>query len=358
VENKAVSVAAVLVVVFLALAASNLAQPVLEPIVFAIFIVALIWPMQKALQARAPKSVALLLTVVLTLGVMIALSSTMVWGAGEVADWLSRNLSRVQAAFESSTKWLEEHDIFVVALATEHFNSGWLIGVLRAVAIRANIVVGFALVVFIYVIMGLVETESFQKKLASLRDEETSRRLLQASDQTAKKLRKYMIVRTIASVATGLLVWGFIALMGLELAAAWGVLSFILNYLPYIGPLIVTVFPALFAFVQSGSVEIALIVFVGLGLIQLVVGSYLEPVLSGSALGISPFAVVFAVLLWTFLWGVPGAFIGVPVAIGFIAICEHFPSSRWIAHMLSGDEPNPGTRAEAGAPNLFKRDTP
>jgi AI-2 transport protein TqsA len=358
VESKSFGVAAALIITFLVLVASNLAQSVLEPVVFAIFVIAIIWPMQKALQSKAPKSVALFVTILVTLGVIIALSSMLVWGGGEVAEWLTRNLSRVQGAFESSTKWLEEHDIFVVALATEHFNGGWLIGVLRTIAIRANILIGFALLVFIYVIMGLVETETFRRKLASLRDEETGRRLLEASGRTAKKLRKYMVVRTVASLVTGALTWGFIALMGLELAAAWGVLSFTLNYLPYIGPLIVTVCPALFAFIQSGSVEIAIIVFVGLSLIQLVVGSYLEPVLSGSALGMSPSMVVFAVLLWTFLWGVPGAFIGVPLAIAFLTFCECFPSSRWISDMLSGDQPAPAPTLKNDPSELLGRSAP
>jgi AI-2 transport protein TqsA len=355
VESKAVKIAAALLIIFLVLAASNLAQTVLEPVIFAIFVIALIWPMQRAFQSRTPKAVALILTVLITLAVVLALSSMTVWGGAQLTDWLSGNLSRIQEAFASSTKWLEQHDIFVVALVTEHFNGAWIVGLLQAVAIRANILVGFALLVFIYVVMGLVETEVFQQKLASLRDEEASRRLLQASKEIARKLRRYMMVRTIASLATGALVWGFILLMGLELATAWGVLSFALNYLPYIGPLIVTVLPALFAFVQSGSAEIGIVVFIGLGVIQFVVGSYLEPVLSGSALGMSPSVVVFSVLLWTFLWGLPGAFIGVPLAIAFLTLCEYFPASRWIATMLSGDSA-PTSRRGAAPTDLSQRE--
>lgn len=336
-ESDAVRISAVLVTAFLVLAVSSVAQSVIEPVVFALFVIALIWPMQKAFQSRLPKSIALFLTVLVTLAVIVALSSITAWGGGEVADWLTQNLSRIQEVVASSTNWLEAHDIFVAALVTEHFNSAWVIGFLRAVAIRANILAGFALIVFIYVVMGVLETDAFRKKLAELKDEETARRLLRASEQTARKLRKYILVRTIASIATGLLVWGFIRLMGLELAAAWGALSFALNYLPYIGPLIVTVLPALFAFVQSGSFETGVIVFIGLGVIQLVIGNYLEPLLTGSALGISPSVVVFAVLLWTYLWGAPGAFIGLPLAIAFLTVCENFPSTRWIAEILSGD---------------------
>ncbi len=258
---------------------------------------------------------------------------------GAIADWLGQNLERVKAAFDASTKWLEAHDIFVAALVTDHFNTAWLIGILQAAAMRANLLIGFALLVLIYVIMGLAETDGFQMKIAVSKNEDTSRRLLQASARIAEKFRRYMLVRTIASLATGILVWCFALLIGLDLAAAWGVLSFALNYLPYIGPLIVTILPALFAFVQFGSGETAILVLAGLTIIQIMIGSYLEPVFSGSALAMSPSIVVFAVLLWTFLWGVPGAFIGVPIAIAFFTICEHFPSSRGIANLLSGDAP-------------------
>jgi AI-2 transport protein TqsA len=81
-------------------------------------------------------------------------------------------------------------------------------------------------------------------------------------------------------------------------------------------------------------------VLIGLMVIRFVIGSLIEPIFSGSALAISPPVVVFAIVLWTFLWGIPGTFIGVPLAIAFLTLCEQFPSSRWIATMLSGDSPN------------------
>ena len=153
--------------------------------------------------------------------------------------------------------------------------------------------------------MGLAETKGFQMKIASLKDENTSRRLLEACEQIAKKFRKYMLVRTIASIATGFAVWGFAHVVGLELAAALGVLSFALNYLPYVGALAAIVFPALFAFFNFRSGEMVIFVLIGLMVIRFVIGSLIEPIFSGSALAIAPPVVVFAIVLWTFLWGVP-----------------------------------------------------
>ena len=125
--------------------------------------------------------------------------------------------------------------------------------------------------------------------------------------------------------------------------------AFALNYLPYIGSLIVTVFPALFAFVQFDSWQATGIVFFVLAVIQFVIGSYLEPLISGSALAISPSVVTFTVVLWTFLWCLPGAFIGVPLAIAFLTLCAQFPSTQWIATMFLRSGANANGRSEPEA---------
>ena len=113
-------------------------------------------------------------------------------------------------------------------------------------------------------------------------------------------------------------------------------LAFALNYLPYIGSFIVSGLLPLFAVVQFGSVETALTVLLGVLFIQAVIGSYLEPLFSGSALSISPPLVLFSVILWTYLWGALGAFLGVPLAIAALTLFEGFPSTLWIADILSG----------------------
>jgi predicted PurR-regulated permease PerM len=146
-----------------------------------------------------------------------------------------------------------------------------------------------------------------------------------------------MLVRTLMSAMTGLFVAGFALATGLGLAAEWGVLAFVLNYIPFIGSLVSTVLPTLFAVTRFQSWEMVVVVFICLGLIQFLVGSYLEPRIAGSALSLSPFAVLFTVFFWTFLWGIPGALIGVPIVIAAVTLCAQHPSSRWIADVLGGE---------------------
>jgi AI-2 transport protein TqsA len=116
------------------------------------------------------------------------------------------------------------------------------------------------------------------------------------------------------------------------------VIAFALNYIPFVGPFVATVLPTLFAIAQSESWEMAVIVFLCLNLIQFLIGSYLEPRVAGATLSISPFMVLFAVFFWMFLWSIPGAFIGVPILVAALTICEQYPSTRWIAELLSGRE--------------------
>ncbi|MGD9544485.1 MAG: AI-2E family transporter [Methylocystis sp.] len=340
-RNRITRAAAAMVILFIALVACKLGQAVLEPVIFAVFIVALAWPLQKSIQARLGKVVALCVTVVMTAAVILALFSLIAWGGREVVEWLRQNLDRIQELAMTSTSWLEEHDIFVFTLIAEHFNAASLVRLLHTVAVRVNTILAFAIIVFIYVILGLAEAEFVQARIASLENQETSRRLLEGGRKIGEKFRTYMLVRSIASIATGLAVWGFAQFMELEMAGAWGVLAFALNYLPYIGSFIITALLPLFAFVQFGSLETPIIVFLGVSVIQFVIGSYLEPVFSGSALSISPPIVLFSIVLWTFLWGALGAFLGVPLSIATLTIFEQFPSTRWAAEILSSGRPRP-----------------
>ena len=184
-----------------------------------------------------------------------------------------------------------------------------------------------------------MEVDVLRRKARALIAPEAALRLLSATADTAGKFRKYMVVRTQMSVATGVLVGVFAWAAGLEFAVEWGVIAFALNYIPFIGPFVATLFPTLLAMAQFGSWQAVLGVFVGLNIIQFVIGSYVEPLVSGNVLSISPMVVLFAVFFWTFLWGLYGAFIGVPIAIAALTFCGHYPSARWIAELFGGPAP-------------------
>ena len=146
-------------------------------------------------------------------------------------------------------------------------------------------------------------------------------------------------------LVTGLLVGVFAWVAGLPFAFEWGVIAFVLNYIPFIGPFVATLFPTLLAMTQFESWPAVLGVFVCLNVIQFVVGSYIEPRVAGSMLSISPVVVLFAIFFWTFLWGLFGTFIGVPITLAILTFCAAHPSSRWVADLFGGpDQMKPGKR--------------
>jgi predicted PurR-regulated permease PerM len=125
------------------------------------------------------------------------------------------------------------------------------------------------------------------------------------------------------------------------------VIAFALNYIPFIGPFIATILPTLFAVAQFQSLQMVVLVFACLNVIQFMVGSYLEPRIAGKALAMSPFLVLFAVFFWAGLWGLAGAFIGVPIVIALLTFCAQFPSSRWVVELF-GEAPDDADRPTGG----------
>ena len=319
-------------------AALYFARSILAPVAFSLFVIAIVWPLQRALETRISRLLALVATLAATLLVVTVLGYLIGWAFGTVGRWLIENALRFQALYMQWTDWLEEHGILVTSFLVENFNAGWLIRAVQEIGGRLHGLVTFVVIAFVFTALGLLEVDIARKNVESLSNKEAARTILQASTQIADKFQRYMLVRSAMSVLTGLVVWAFALLAGLELATAWGVIAFVLNYIPFIGPLVATIFPTLFALVQFGSWQLAAIVFVGLNLIQFLIGSYLEPRIAGAALSLSPFLVLFAVFFWAFLWGIPGAFIGVPIVIACLTLCEQGEPTRWIAMLLSGRE--------------------
>jgi AI-2 transport protein TqsA len=307
-----------------------------SPVAFTCFIIAVVWPFQRRLQARIPKLLALAVTVVVILVVVAVLGALIVWGFSRIGQWIIANSVRFQALYVQASDWLEGHGFSIASQMAQGFNVSWLIRAVQEIGGRLQGILSFAIITIVFTVLGLLEVDVTQRNLERLESGEIKRALLQAGTDIAAKFQRYMLVRSAMSVMTGAVIWAVALLAGLELATAWGVIAFVLNYIPFIGPLIATVFPTLFAIAQFESWRLALIVFLCLNLIQFLIGSYLEPRIAGAALSISPFAILFAVFFWSFLWGLPGAFIGVPIVIALLAVCEQHESTKWVAILLSG----------------------
>ena len=335
--DRTLRLAALICAVLLTLAALWVTRSVMTPVAFALFIIALVWPLQRRLKRQLPQLVAILLTAAVALLAIGVGCWLIVWGFGRIAQWVIANSARLQGLYGHVAELLEQRGLYAAELIAEQFNMSWIVGVIRGIGGSLQGIVTFALVTFIFVILGLLELEPLGRRLGRIGDGTFGAAAVAAAAEIAGRLQTYMLVRFGMSVLTGLGFWAFTAAYGLELSREWGVIAFVLNFIPFIGSFVATLLPTLFAAAQYELFSSAVWVFIGLNVVQFVVGSYIEPRVTGAAVSVSPFMVLFAVFFWGMLWGIAGAFIGVPILIALASLCARHPASRAIAVAVSAD---------------------
>src|SRR5262249_16178916 len=126
-------------------------------------------------------------------------------------------------------------------------------------------------------------------------------------------------------------------LLGLENAVFWSFLIFFLNYIPTIGSVIAVALPTLFALLQRTDLGWVAAVAVGIGFWQFAIGNFGQPRMTGQSLNLSAVFLCLTLAVWGTVWGVTGAFLAAPLTVMLMIVCAQFPSTRWIAILLSAN---------------------
>ncbi len=154
-----------------------------------------------------------------------------------------------------------------------------------------------------------------------------------------RQVRKYIATKIVVSLMTGVLVWIALSLFGLRLAAVFGVLAFLLNFVPSIGSVIATLLPIPIAVVQFGSPGRIIAAVVVTGVIELFIGNGLEPKLMGRELNLHPVTIIMSLAIWGILWGVVGMLLAVPMTAIIRIILMQTEIFRPIGLLLAGTLP-------------------
>ena len=197
--------------------------------------------------------------------------------------------------------------------------------------------VGFILV---YTIFLSIEQKSFGAKIDALvaRDPRKAARIRRILGRIDADVRAYVRVKTLLSVATGGVSYAVMIAVGVDLAAFWAVLIFLLNYIPTIGSILGIVFPALLTLVQFEDPLTPFLVVAGLlGATQVVLGNVVEPRMMGRTLSISPLVILISLALWGSVWGTIGMFLSVPITVIAMIVMAQFETTRPVAVLLSSD---------------------
>jgi predicted PurR-regulated permease PerM len=194
-----------------------------------------------------------------------------------------------------------------------------------------------ALLIGFYVLFMFIEETVFTKKLASIYKDDTIKyaEIKQTLSKMNDAITTYVSLKTLVSILTGTLSYIALVVIGIDTPFFWAFLIFILNYIPTVGSLVATIFPATIALLQFGDLTHFFITLSIIGSIQLVIGNFIEPKLMGNSLNISSFVVILSLTFWGMIWGVTGMFLSVPITVILIILFAQFKTTKPIAVLLS-----------------------
>lgn len=198
--------------------------------------------------------------------------------------------------------------------------------------------IGNVTLVLIYVAFMLAEQGTFKKKIQEIFPDQNNRgSVMSILSHVQEDIQTYLWIKTLTSGLTGIVSYVVLKMVGVDFAAFWAFSIFMLNFIPTVGSIIATLFPAMLALIQFDTFSQFFIVLIGVGAIQVVVGNLLEPKLMGNSLNVSPFVVMMSLTLWGSIWGIAGMFLSVPITVMMLIVFAHFDRTRYIAILLSGD---------------------
>jgi predicted PurR-regulated permease PerM len=183
---------------------------------------------------------------------------------------------------------------------------------------------------------ALASGDSFRRKLVSIAGPTFTKKKItvQMLDDITAQIKRYLLVNVATSIVVGFATWLAFLCIGLEHAGVWGLIAGLINMIPYVGAIAVTVGAALVGFVQFGSIDKALVVSGASFVIQMLEGYLLLPWLTSKASRISPLVVFVAVLVFAWMWGVWGLLLGVPIVMVVKSVCDHIEDLRPIGELL------------------------
>lgn len=322
-------IAASIIVVIAGLkAASNIILPFLMAMFLAMISLPLLTQLQKW---RVPPGLAVLLTVVTEISILVGIVTLVGGSIKAFTEAAPQYQVRLEAIIAQVTAWLNARGIDIsTELDLDLINPGMAFdlvsGALKSVAsVLSNIVL-----VLLIIILILFEAAGFPGKLeAAFGRRHASARY----EKIRQEVLRYLGIKTLVSIATGGLVAGFLAVLGIDFPLLWGLLAFMLNYIPNLGSILAAIPPVLLAVISHGPGR-AIMVAVVFVAVNLTLGNFVEPYFMGRRLGLSTLVVFLSLVFWGWIWGPVGMLLSVPLTMIVKIMLENTKDFKWMAVLL------------------------
>jgi predicted PurR-regulated permease PerM len=314
------------------------AQSLLVPFLLAIFIAILCaGPLHWLQRRKVPTGLAVLLVILTVMGTSLTVLILLGSSANDFSSALPEYQQSLRTQSLSLITWLQGMGIKVsTSLITDYFDPSKALQLAGNMLARTSGVLANAFMILLTVVFILLEAAGLPDKLrAGLDNAEDS---LKSFERFNTGVQQYLAIKTLVSFATGVLVSVWLLFLGLDYPILWGLIAFLLNYIPNIGSIIAAVPAVLLAVVQLGPGS-SLMVAGGYLVINLVMGSAVEPKLMGRKLGLSALVVFLSLVFWGWALGPVGMLLSVPLTMIVKIALELKPETRWLALLLGSETP-------------------
>lgn len=320
---------------------------ILTPLALATFLAVMIDGFARVLEHRLPgvsRRAALPLAVVLSLAIFGGSAFFIAENATSFGGELVTYTPKLNALMRRAAGMFGVHAQVSVTSLLLQLDPTKYLGMIAKGLQNFTSTAGFVLV---YAAFIIASRRSFERKVVSLfRTREERQDAVAAFLRIRDGVERYLWVQTVTGLMIAVSSWIAMMAVGLDDAAFWAFLIFIVAYIPVIGGLLAIVAPPLFALLQFESLWQAIVLFGVLNGIGVVVGNVIYPRMQGRSLNIDPVVVLLALAFWGAIWGLAGAFLSTPLTVMAMVILAQFDGTRWIAVLLSADG-NPQQLREA-----------
>ncbi|MGB1197988.1 MAG: AI-2E family transporter [Thalassotalea sp.] len=322
---------------FIVLAGVKTATNILVPFLLSVFIAIICNPLVKKIERfKIPKPLAVVGVIIVFVIIALSLAGLVGKSLTELSQLLPEYRAQLQGQFAWVVEKLATFNITIsTALLVEYFDPAAAMGLAADMLSGLGGVMANLFLIIITVIFMLFEAPSLPRKVHLAMDDPEMR--MQQIDRFLSSVNHYLAIKTLVSVATGICVSVMLWAIGLDFYLLWGVLAFLLNYIPNIGSIIAAVPAMSLAVLQLGLAPAG---FIGLGYLAIntVMGNVVEPRYLGRGLGLSTLVVFLSLIFWGWLLGTVGMLLSVPLTMIIKIGLESSEDGRWLAVLLSGDE--------------------
>jgi AI-2 transport protein TqsA len=317
--------------------------PLLRPLLLAVFLCYIVLPSHRRLTRHISPVASLAVLAGVSVGLLVLFGLEILGSATRLSQDMPRLIGRAQAILHDAERYYHDHLPPWLAGEAEDVARGQaqtadrLKAAAAALAAAAADTLTEAVLVGIYLVFFLMEAGRVPRRIQSAFSGEQPERILAVvrniNDAMAGYLRVKVKASLVLAVPATVVLWAF----GVEFALMWGVLTFLLNFIPYLGSIISCGAPILLAFLQMDSLGRPAVVAGLLISIHTLSAYVVEPAMTGKAVGLSPVVILVALSFWGLCWGLTGMLLAVPLTVMMKIILENVALTRPLARLMAED---------------------